>query len=167
MIKDTKTGISWQASHFLIPLPSTRRRFPCRTIKYSEWIKYCGRARKSTETDDHTWWLYQEEEIQQNWLIDILFPIRVDIMLYSTQYQPQTLRKMINSMRLGGMANSVYKRVVWAFTVKSISGEYCDFNFETWLLTKLPDSSSGLVSSGNKPLPEPMLTQFYIIIWCH
>ena len=45
------------------------------------------KAKKSTELDDHTWWLYQEEEIQQNLLINILFPIRVDIMLYLTQYQ--------------------------------------------------------------------------------
>ena len=26
-------------------------------------------------------------------------------------------------------------------------------------------SGNGLVSSGNKPLPGPMLTQFYVAIW--
>ena len=26
---------------------------------------------------------------------------------------------------------------------------------------------NGLVSSGNKPLPEPMLTQIYVAIWRH
>ena len=26
---------------------------------------------------------------------------------------------------------------------------------------------NGLVPSGKKPLPEPMLTKFYYIIWCH
>ena len=41
---------------------------------------------------------------RQNLLIDILFPIRVDIMLYLTQYQPEAFRKMINSMGLGDMA---------------------------------------------------------------
>ena len=29
------------------------------------------------------------------------------------------------------------------------------------------DSGNGLVSSGTKPLPEPMLTQIYIAISCH
>ena len=29
------------------------------------------------------------------------------------------------------------------------------------------DSGNGLVTSGNKPLAEPILTQFYVIIWCH
>ena len=28
-------------------------------------------------------------------------------------------------------------------------------------------SGNGLVLSGNKPLPEPMLTQFCVTIWCH
>ena len=41
---------------------------------------------------------------RQNLLIDILFPIRVDIVLYLTQYQPEAFRKMINSMGLGDMA---------------------------------------------------------------
>ena len=90
-------------------------------------------------------------------------------MLYLTQYQPETFRKMINSMGLGDMgkflkayfSNSVYKTVAWAFTVKSLSGEYRG----TSRLTSLHGSSIGLVPSGNKPLPEPMLTEFYIIIW--
>ena len=28
-------------------------------------------------------------------------------------------------------------------------------------------SSNGLVPSGTKPLPVPMLIQFYVAIWCH
>ena len=28
-------------------------------------------------------------------------------------------------------------------------------------------SDNGLVPSGNKPLPEPVLTQIYVAIWCH
>ena len=28
-------------------------------------------------------------------------------------------------------------------------------------------SGNGLVPSGNKPLPEPMLTQIYVAIWRH
>ena len=79
-------------------------------------------------------------------------------MLYLiTQYQPETFRKMINSMGLGDMAkflkayfsNSVYKTVAWAFTVKSLSGVYRG----TSRLTSLYCSSIGLVPSGNKPLP--------------
>ena len=29
------------------------------------------------------------------------------------------------------------------------------------------DSGNGLVPSGNRPLPEPMLTQVSLAIWCH
>ena len=29
------------------------------------------------------------------------------------------------------------------------------------------DSGNGLVPWGNKPLPEPMLTQIYVAIWRH
>ena len=29
------------------------------------------------------------------------------------------------------------------------------------------DSGNGLVPSGNKPLPEPMLTQIYVAKWRH
>ena len=28
-------------------------------------------------------------------------------------------------------------------------------------------SGNGLVPLGTKPFPEPVLTQFYIITWCH
>ena len=28
-------------------------------------------------------------------------------------------------------------------------------------------SGNGLEPSGTKPLPEPMLIQIYVIIWCH
>ena len=34
-----------------------------------------------------------------------------------------------------------------------------------WSLINI-GSGNGLVSSGNKPLPEPILTQIYVAIWC-
>ena len=42
-----------------------------------------------------------------------------------------------------------------------------------WVSLDFPDDQStlvqvmALVPSGNKPLPEPMLTQIYVAIWCH
>ena len=40
-----------------------------------------------------------------------------------------------------------------------------------WMPQKLTDdnivSGNGLVPSGNKPLPEPMLTQSYVAKWHH
>ena len=35
-----------------------------------------------------------------------------------------------------------------------------------WLLVNI-GSGNGLVLSGNKPLPEPMLTRICVTIWCH
>ena len=35
-----------------------------------------------------------------------------------------------------------------------------------WWLVNI-SSGNGLVSPGNKPLPEPMLIQIYVAIWCH
>ena len=35
-----------------------------------------------------------------------------------------------------------------------------------WSLVNI-GSGNGLVPSGNKPLPEPMLTKIYVAIWCH
>ena len=64
-------------------------------------------------------------------------------------------------------------------------GNNFETNFSNWwlkyLLWKCPQvivtgphwwyinigSGNGLVPSGTKPLPEPMLTQFYVGIWCH
>ena len=38
------------------------------------------------------------------------------------------------------------------------TGPYCEANI---------GSGNGFVPAGNKPLPEPMLTQIYIAIWHH
>ena len=36
-----------------------------------------------------------------------------------------------------------------------------------WMLQELRDQLSKLVPRGTKPLPEPMLIEFYDTIWCH
>ena len=51
----------------------------------------------------------------------------------------------------------------WAFHVKLPSDECHKHHW--WLVNV--GSGNGLVPSGNKPLPEPMLTQFCITIWHH
>ena len=52
-------------------------------------------------------------------------------------------------------------RCGWAFPVKPPSGE-CN-NKTSWFVNI--SLGNGLVLSGNKPLPEPMLTKFYDAIW--
>ena len=47
--------------------------------------------------------------------------------------------------------------------MKLCSDEY----YQTFLMISLHGSDNGSVPSGNKPLPEPMLTQNYITIRCH
>ena len=51
----------------------------------------------------------------------------------------------------------------WAFPAKLPSGEY--HKPHRWSLNI--GSVNGLVPSGSKPKPVPMLTKFYDVIWCH
>ena len=43
---------------------------------------------------------------------------------------------------------------------------WMSFDFTEWWSDNI-GSGNGLVASGNKPLPEPMLTQISDAIWCH
>ena len=52
-----------------------------------------------------------------------------------------------------------YKEFLWNCPKVNIAGP-------EWLLVKI-GSGNRLVSSGNKPLPEPLLDQTCIAIWCH
>ena len=45
-----------------------------------------------------------------------------------------------------------------------LSSDECHW---TLLMRDQHGSDNGLVPSGNKPLPEPMLTQIYVAIWRH
>ena len=47
--------------------------------------------------------------------------------------------------------------------LKLLAGEATE-QLGWWVNT---DSYNDLVSSSNKPLPEPMLTQIYVAIWLH
>ena len=49
-------------------------------------------------------------------------------------------------------------------------GVFCEITIR-WMSLDLTDvnigSGNGLVPLGNKPFPEPMLTQIYVAIWHH
>ena len=60
-------------------------------------------------------------------------------------------------------SDSFYRIVGWASDVKLFSGDWR----RTLLMISQHWSGNGLVPSGNKPLPEPMLTQIYVAIWRH
>ena len=49
----------------------------------------------------------------------------------------------------------------------SLVGLSLDESHWTELMLVNIGSGNGLVLSGNKPLPEPMLTQIYVAIWRH
>ena len=61
------------------------------------------------------------------------------------------------------ISNSFYELIPWAFPEKLLRGE-CH---RTPLMIINIGSGNGLVPSGNKPLPDPMLTQIYVPIWRH
>ena len=57
-------------------------------------------------------------------------------------------------------SNGWWKRyLLWNCPQMNVNGPY-------WWWVNI-GSGHGLVPSGNKPLPEPMLTQIYVAIWCH
>ena len=59
--------------------------------------------------------------------------------------------------------NTFYEISSGALLVKLLLGE----RHSKPLIISLHGSGNGLVLSGNKPLPEPMLTQIYVTIWRH
>ena len=72
--------------------------------------------------------------------------------------QQQVLQNKINSL-----ASKEIVTDAWGISHEigqiSVTGNNC------WLVNI--GSGNGLVPSGNKPLPEPMLTQIYVVTWCH
>ena len=56
--------------------------------------------------------------------------------------------------------------MVDAFVVKLLQYEIMNVIGLHWWSVNI-GSGDGLVPSGNKPLPEPMLTQISVAIWCH
>ena len=79
----------------------------------------------------------------------------------------------INSMSPGGCSFNfmcVMFKCVVVITFLSISNTmYCLYvnGSGSWQMSVRIGLGNGLVLSGNKPLPEPMLTEIYVAIWCH
>ena len=79
----------------------------------------------------------------------------------------------INSMPPGGCSFNfmcVMFKCVVVITFLSISNTmYCLYvnGSASWQMSVRIGLGNGLVLSGNKPLPEPMLTEIYVAIWCH
>ena len=61
-------------------------------------------------------------------------------------------------------------KCVLVITFLSISDTmYCLYvnDAGSWQMSVRIGLGNGLVLSGNKPLPESMLTRIYVAIWCH
>ena len=56
-----------------------------------------------------------------------------------------------------------YKKLSWAFPIK-LPADKC-YNMISLKIMQNIGSDNGLVPSGNEPLPEPLLTQFFVTIW--
>ena len=90
---------------------------------------------------------------------------------YMASYIGSVFCKRLTHWLLGDVAiilevsfsNSLYTTVARALVVKSLSGE-CQ---RASLMKINIGSGNGLVPSGNKPLPEPVLSQMYVTIWHH
>ena len=61
------------------------------------------------------------------------------------------------------ISNSSFRMIPWLFPRVNVLMFSCHRNH--WWQVNI-GSGNGLVPSGNKPLPEPMLTQTYVAIWC-
>ena len=76
---------------------------------------------------------------------------------------------IFNSLDPGGCCSKIklvdFKATSMTY-IWSFSCEIVNVTRPRWWLVNII-SGNGLVPSGNKPLPEPMLTQIYVAIWRH
>ena len=78
----------------------------------------------------------------------------------------------INSLALGKLEwNFKYVIFKWIFSdwwLRYLLWNFLNMNVTGlhWWSVKI-GSGNGLTPSGTKPLPEPMLTQIFVAIWCH
>ena len=78
----------------------------------------------------------------------------------------------INSLAPRTLDNNFGSKIFKLIPQNSSLGACCEIALR-WMPYNLSNvkvyigSGNGLVPSGNKPLPEPMLTQIYVAIWCH
>ena len=59
--------------------------------------------------------------------------------------------------------NVIFK---WVLLINGFALLWMSLDFNKWWSVKI-GSGNGLVPSGNKPLPEPVLTQISVAMWCH
>ena len=71
-------------------------------------------------------------------------------------------------MKLWGVQNAIFLSSKFTTKIKKFSWNCSQVNATEhfWWLVNI-GSGNGLVPSGSKPLPEPMLTQIYVAMWHH
>ena len=143
-------------------------------LKFSNLWEETGK--QSQGWGDFKLTVYQTSLQGHNWTVidmDIIFLHSVNCVFLDCQHSWKS--KPISCLELIGPWDILMKSEIWNFQT--------DFN-NCWLrnlLWNCPSmnvtglnwcsvnigSGNGLVPSGNKPLPEPMLTQTYAAIWRH
>ena len=116
----------------------------------------------------------------ENWVLDpfvavrILLPLRDRVCVnacndlcwsqFSARLHPRPLRACVN-VPLDDKSTLVH---VMAWCCQPTSQAITQHLYSTKLNSSpLSVAGNDMVRSGNKPLPEPMLTQIYVNIWCH
>ena len=86
---------------------------------------------------------------------------------------PVTISDLFNSLAavkfLWNFKYAIFKRILviggWGISCEINCPDMNVIGLHWWSVNI--GSGNGLVPSGNKPLPEPMLTQISVDIWCH
>ena len=90
-------------------------------------------------------WFILEELLLTHWSLGDLNEI-LDIKLHICNFQTDFSYRWL-------------RHLLWNCPHMNVNGLH-------WWLVNI-SSGNGLVPSSNKPLPEPMLTQIFVAIWCH
>ena len=77
------------------------------------------------------------------------------------------LQCYVKNMALGPQSRQKPRPMALFFVYLSPSGHVFNIAWQAMINTYNIGSSNGLVPSGNKPLPKPMLTQIAVAIWRH
>ena len=159
------------------------RRTDRRTDGWTEWNQYTptillcrGIIKKIFLTRG---WQFMSDDIVFVMVVQYPFNWNVPKKLSITIYNMACLRKLLSNINFSKSFNSLAPgKFEWNF-------RHFQTDFSDWwlrhLLRNCPDmnvtglhwwsvnigSGNGLVPSGNKPLPEPMLTQINVAIWRH
>ena len=86
---------------------------------------------------------------------------------------PQWQRHNFNSLAPGRCGGNLERFIFKLIIQNSTLGTNCEIDLRWVNIMELPEwdvnigSGNGLVPSGNKPLPEIMLTAIYVVVWHH